>query len=101
MFVILFRIEAKSGKYQELVNFLKWDGEVCKDQEPGTLRFEFYRDPNDENALYVYEAYRDLKAFKDHKKNKPFRRWSTGLQDELGTNLKILCSGEAAWSPEE
>jgi quinol monooxygenase YgiN len=101
MFGILFRIEAKPGKYQELVEFLKWDGEVCRDQEPGTLRFEFYRDPQDENALYVYEAYRNHEAFKEHQNNEPFRRWSSGLQKELGTNLKILCSGEAAWSPED
>jgi hypothetical protein len=44
MFGIVFRIEAQLGKYQELVEFLKWDGEVCRDREPGTLRFEFYRE---------------------------------------------------------
>jgi quinol monooxygenase YgiN len=99
MFGILFRVEAKPGKHQELIDFLKWDGEVCRDQEPGTLRFEFYRDPNDENALYVYEAYRDLNAFEAHKNNEPFRRWSAGLQQELGTNFTVLFRGEAAWSP--
>ena len=67
MFGILFRVEAKPGKHQELLDFLQWDGEVCRDQEPGTLRFEFYRDPNDANALYVYEAYRDCNAFEAHK----------------------------------
>ncbi len=101
MFGILFRIEAKPGKHQELIDFMKWDGNVCKDQEPGTLRFEFYQDPEDENALYVYEAYRDVNAFEAHKKNEPFRRWSSGLQKELGTNLKILFRGEAVWSPED
>ncbi|SEM07341.1 autoinducer 2-degrading protein [Syntrophus gentianae] len=101
MFGILFRIEAKPGKYQELVDFMKWDGEVCRDQEPGTLRFEFYRDPKDENALYVYEAYRDTQAFEAHKDHAPFQRWVSGLQNELGTNLKILFRGEAAWSPED
>jgi quinol monooxygenase YgiN len=45
MFGIVFRIEAQPGKYQELVEFLRWDGEVCRDREPGTLRFDFYRDP--------------------------------------------------------
>jgi autoinducer 2-degrading protein len=99
MFGILFRIEAKPGKYQELFDFLTWDGEVCRDQEPGTLRFEFYRDPNDENALFVYEAYRDLDAFEAHQKNAPYQRWSSGLQEELGTNFTVLFEGEAAWSP--
>ena len=35
MFGSLFRIEAKPGKRQELVDFLRWDGEIGRDQEPG------------------------------------------------------------------
>jgi len=80
---------------------MKWDGQVCRDQEPGTLRFEFYQDPKDDNSLYVYEVYQDLKVFEAHKKNEPFRRWSSGLQNELGTNLTILFRSEAAWSSED
>jgi quinol monooxygenase YgiN len=34
-----------------------------KEREPGILRFNLYRDPADENAFFVYEAYRDKKAF--------------------------------------
>jgi len=99
MFGILFRVEAKPGKYQELIEFLTWDGKVCRDTEPTTLRFEFYRDPNDVNALYVYEAYRDFDAFEAHKSNEPFRRWTAGLNQELGTNFTVIFRGEAAWSP--
>ena len=99
MFGIVFRIEAKPGKYQELVEFLTWDGEVCRDREPGTLRFEFYRDPHNDHALYVYEAYRDLDAFEAHKKNEVVQRWSPGLGDQLGTNFTVLVQGDAVWSP--
>ena len=99
MFGIVFRIEAKPGKYQELVEFLTWDGEVCRDREPGTLRFEFYRDPNHDHALYVYEAYRDRDAFEAHKQNEPVQRWSSGLGDQLGTNFTVLFQGDAVWSP--
>jgi quinol monooxygenase YgiN len=53
MFGMLFRVEAKPGKYQELIDFLKWNGEVCRDHEPGTLRFEFFKDPDDAHALYL------------------------------------------------
>jgi quinol monooxygenase YgiN len=92
-------VEAKPGKFQELIDFLKWYGETCRDREPGTLRFEFFQDPNDANALYLYEAYRDLKAFEAHKNNEPYQRWASGLQEELVTNFTVLFSGEAAWSP--
>jgi autoinducer 2-degrading protein len=99
MFGIFFRVEARPGKYEELLDFLRWDGEFCRDHEPGTLRFEFYRDPEDGNAFYVYEAYRDLAAFEDHKKGEPFQRWSSGVRDALGTNFKVTMLGDAVWSP--
>jgi (4S)-4-hydroxy-5-phosphonooxypentane-2,3-dione isomerase len=97
MFGILFRIEAKPGKRQELVDFLRWDSEVGRDQEPGTLRFE--QDPEDENGLFVYEAYRDQAAFEAHKQNEPFKRWIATVRDELGTTFEVLFAGEAVWSP--
>ena len=97
MFGILFRFKAKPGKFKELVDFLKWDGEVCRDQEPGTLRFEFYSDDKDKNAVYVYEAYRDRAAFEKHKKHEPYRQWSSGLADELGTGQDLI-KGDALWS---
>ncbi len=94
---ILFRVKAKSGKYENLRDFLKWDADVCRD-EPGTLRFEFYQDPKDQNAFYVYEAYRDREAFEEHKKNEPFQRWSSGLLDELAANFDELFHNDALWS---
>jgi (4S)-4-hydroxy-5-phosphonooxypentane-2,3-dione isomerase len=99
MFGILFRVEANPGKRQELIDLLRWSGEVGRDQEPGTLRFEFYQDPEDENRLYVYEAYRDRAAFEAHQQNEPFKRWIGGAKDELGTNLQVLFYDEAVWSP--
>jgi autoinducer 2-degrading protein len=99
MFAILLRVEAQPGKYQELFDFLKWDGEHARDHEPGTLRFDFYRDPKDANAFYVYEAYRDRDAFEEHKKGEPFQRWSAGLRDALGTNFTVTMLGDAIWSP--
>lgn len=95
MYGILFRVEAKPGKYQELINFLKWDVEVCRDEEPGTLRFDVYQDPQDNNALYVYEAYRDRAAFEAHKRNEPYRRWGSGQAEELTTNFEMLFNGDA------
>jgi alkylhydroperoxidase/carboxymuconolactone decarboxylase family protein YurZ len=112
MLGVLFRYKAKPEKFEELLDFLKRDGEVCRDQEPGTLRFEFYpdrkdpdpkdadpkdTDPKDGYTLYVYEAYRDRSAFEEHKKNDPFQRWSSGLETELGTK-EVLFETDALWS---
>jgi quinol monooxygenase YgiN len=54
-----------------------------KKSEPGTLRFDLYRDPKDENAFYVYEAYRDQKAFEEHKKNEPYQHWESHIRPEM------------------
>lgn len=99
MYGILFRAKAKPGKYQELVRFLKWDGEVCSDKEPGTLRFEFYPDPGDNDALYVYEAYRDENAFREHKRNDPYSHWKCVIRPEL-EEFCVLFKCDAVWSPE-
>ena len=99
MYGIAFRVEAQPGKHEALRAFLQWDGEYAREQEPGTLRFEFYADPQDANAFYVYEAYRDAEAFEAHKRGEPFKRWNGGQREELGTNLKVLFIGDAAWSP--
>jgi (4S)-4-hydroxy-5-phosphonooxypentane-2,3-dione isomerase len=99
MYGILFRVEAKHGKFEELCKFLEWDAEVARDKEPGTLRFEFYRDGN-KDALFVYEAYRDRSAFEEHKKNEPFHRWSRFVCNDLCVDFKKLFDGDAVskWS---
>lgn len=98
MFGIVLRVKTHPGKFQEFIDFLKWDAQICRDQEPGTLRFEFYQDPEDENAVYVYEAYRDLEAFEDHKRtNAAFHRWNSGYREEVGV-LTFVFAGDALGS---
>ena len=100
MYGILFRVEAKPEKFQELVDLLTWDAKICRDQEPGTLRFEFYQDPENENALYGYEAYRDLEALEVHKQNEAFKRFFYGgLKEELTTDFSVVFRGNALFSP--
>jgi len=101
MYTVLFRTEARPGKYQELTDFMKWDVDVCKEKEPGTLRFDVHRDPKDDNAIYVYEAYRDRGAFEEHKRNEPYQRWSSGLSEELATNFSLVFEGDALSSTAE
>jgi hypothetical protein len=63
MFGVLFKVKVKAEKRQAFIDFIKWDIQVAKEREPGTLSFDLYQDPADENAFFVYEAYRDRKAF--------------------------------------
>jgi autoinducer 2-degrading protein len=82
MFAILFRALAKPGKSQELFDFLKRNSQHCDDHEEGNLRFDVLRDPENENAFYVYEVYKDDAAFQAHKNNPPFIEWDKKVKDE-------------------
>jgi quinol monooxygenase YgiN len=83
--VILFHVTAMPGKRQELVNFLKWDREESMDRgkEPGTIRFDFFQDPHNGDAFYVYEAYENDAAFKKHQQHKPFKCWDSYIKKEV------------------
>src|SRR6266566_7490202 len=88
MFGILFRAEIKPEDRADFINFIKWDIQVAKEREPGTLRFDLYQDPEDENAFFVYEAYRDEKAFAAHQANEPYQRWKPDVEGRMFRNPK-------------
>ena len=106
MFGILWRAEVKPEEREDFINFIKWDIQVAKENEPGTLRFELYRDPKDENDFFGYEAYQDEKAFQEHQKNEPFQRWESDVKCRMfrtphqewfkGDTLASLTDADAA-----
>ncbi|MDP6822310.1 MAG: putative quinol monooxygenase [Dehalococcoidia bacterium] len=97
MITVLLRFNLKPGKRDEVVEFLRWDQQVAIESEPGTLRFDFYDDPENENALYIYESYTDLAAFEVHKSHEPFKKFAPEIEpdcvesvDHLLTNAEEL-----------
>ena len=75
MYGALMRIVVKAGMRSELLDYLRWDADVARDREPGTLRFDVWEVEREPDVVYVYEAYRDVQAFEDHQKNEPYRKW--------------------------
>ena len=95
----LFRLHLKPNKKSELIEFLKWDGEVARDTEPGTLRFEFYDDPEDDAAIYLYESYRDEAAFEEHKTHAPFQKFIAEVRPACVESADTLLPfSPAIWS---
>ncbi len=92
MITMLLRAHIKPGKRDELIDFLKWDQRVARDSEPGTLRFDFYDDPDGEDALYLYESYRDEEAFEQHKANEPFEKFMDQIRPECIGSIDVLLS---------
>lgn len=50
MYGAFFKVVAKPWKKRELVDFLRWDAEIAKAAEPGTLRFDVW-DVHSDNEL--------------------------------------------------
>ena len=74
---ILFHVKAKSGKRQQLIDFLNLDKKESLEREPGTLRFDIFQDPDNTDAFYVYEAYENHAALEKHKAHNPYLRWDS------------------------
>jgi len=76
MYGMLTKIVVKPGKRPELLEYLRWDAEVAKANEPGTWRFDVWETEHEPGVVYLYEAYKDRAAFEDHAKNDPYKKWN-------------------------
>jgi quinol monooxygenase YgiN len=75
------RLHVQTGMRTKLLEFLRWDADVAKRCEPGTLRFDVWQVEAEPDVLYLYEAYKDKQAFESHKENEPYKQWSNVVRD--------------------
>ena len=75
---------------QELLEFLKWDADVSRRQEPGALRLDFWQDPDDENSIILYEGYVNKGAFEEHQRGKPFTQFVNEIVPNLLDSVTFL-----------
>lgn len=78
----LVKFVVKPGMRSEFLEFLRWDAQVAKDTEPGTLRFDVWTSP-EPDVVYVYETYKDEEAFEVHKNHEPCKKFLEILQYEM------------------
>lgn len=71
----IVKLVTQPGRTPEVLDFLRWDAEVAKTREPGTLRLDVWQRADEANVVYLYEAYVDRDAFEAHKANDPFKRF--------------------------
>jgi autoinducer 2-degrading protein len=88
---IVFRAEVESNNRRVFRDFIKWDAQVAREdeQESGTLWFDYFKDPRNSNAFFVYEAYRDEAAFDAHKQNEPFQCWDSLILPKVVTPIRF------------
>jgi len=98
MLGILFRAKVKPGQRRAFIDFFKWDVGVARACEPGTIRFDVYEDAADKNAFFVYEAYRDRRAFRRHKNNAPFKKWERIVRRKMVDEFWSVLRGDTVCS---
>ena len=93
MYGMLLKLTTKPGKRQELVDFLRWDAEVARAGEPGTLRFDVWEVPHEPDAVYLYEAYVDDAAFLTHQGHEPYQKFRDDIEPRLIDDKHVLFEG--------
>ena len=71
------RLIARPGCKEELLAFLKCDADVSRRQEPGTLRLDFWQDPDQDNSVILHEGYVSKEACEAHHNGEPFTQFIT------------------------
>ena len=49
----MVKLVAHPGRKPELIEFLRWDADVARSDEPGTLRFDVWEVENERDAVYL------------------------------------------------
>jgi quinol monooxygenase YgiN len=90
MYGMLTKIVARPDKRSELLEYLRWDAEVAKVTEPGTWRFDVWEPEQEPGVVYVYEAYKDQRAFEDHAANDPYKKWDEMAERTMEQVIDVI-----------
>jgi quinol monooxygenase YgiN len=89
MFGGIAKIVVKPGQKDALLEFLRWDAEVCR-TEPGTLRFDVWLDPSDDSVVVLYETYTDRAAFEVHQAAEPFKKFVAEIVPNMVESVSFV-----------
>lgn len=94
----LVRFVVKPGKRDELLELLRWDTQVAKDREPGTLRLDVWEADEEPGVVYVYEVYTDPAAFEVHTQNDPVKKFAEIMNSLIEGWTMVIPFGESLTS---
>jgi quinol monooxygenase YgiN len=94
----LVRFVVQPGKRDELLQLLRWDAQVAKDREPGTLRLDVWEVDGEPDVVYVYEVYTDPGAFEDHTQNEPVKKFAEIMNSLVEGWTMVIPFGESVTS---
>lgn len=91
MYALVVNLECKPGM-EEAFHTAAMDDASNSVKEPGCLRFDVYRDHEDQKHLIFIEVYQDEHAFKAHTQTEHFARWGEATKDIRKTISAVRCT---------
>jgi quinol monooxygenase YgiN len=98
MYGALVRLVVKPGKRAEFLDLARWNAQVARESEPGTLRHDVWEVEAEPDAVYVYEVYEDEAAFERHIQNAPVRRFGQIMHDVVEGWTMVIPFGHTVTS---
>lgn len=98
MYGALVRLVIKPGKRSEFLEFSRWNTQVVRDAEPGTLRLDLWEVEAEPDVVYVYEVYKDEAAFDSHIKNGPVQKFGEIMNDLVEGWTMVIPFGHSTMS---
>lgn len=90
----LARFVVKPGKREEFLELLRWEAQVARDGEPGTLRLDVWEAEGEPGAVYVYEVFQDAGAFEVHVRNAPATKFRQVMSSVIEGGTMVIPFGE-------
>lgn len=90
MYVLLVTIHIQPEHREAFLASMLDDARGSVRDEPGCLRFDVLQDSEDPNTIYLYEAYRDEAAFREHLQAPHFIRWRDTVKDWYAAPTQVV-----------
>ncbi len=96
MLIQMVNIKVKEGHAAEFLEAFRINYEGTR-SEPGNLRFDVLRDPQDENTFLIYEVFQSAEALEDHRKTEHYKECVRMIDPILaGPRTKVYYNAEMA-----
>lgn len=96
MLIQMVSIKVKEGHAVEFLEAFRINYEGTR-REPGNLRFDVLRDPQDENTFLIYEVFQSAEALEEHRKTEHYKECVRIIDPILdGPRTKVYYNAEMA-----
>ncbi|MBU1314550.1 MAG: antibiotic biosynthesis monooxygenase [Alphaproteobacteria bacterium] len=96
MLIQMVHIQVKQGHVAEFIDAFRINYEGTR-QEPGNLRFDVLRKPDDDHGFVIYEVFKSAEALDDHRKTSHYQECVRRIDPILaGPRTKTFYNAEMA-----